>query len=399
MSDNVRLQAWQLQNLRQAFVQNATSHPLAHVERSIQKLQELIEVLRHDLNLDAFKRRKLRSSLTVRQFQSRCAKLRHKCKKLQAEVDLIEASRAINQEEPPAIVVSHLHDEASLKLRSFDLELVGWTLRARCSKVQNEVVHVKFPSGKTERPQPTRLWHFAACARAFLRMRMIGITKEVLQVTTTRPSAENAHGCSSEQRAALSSQQVRAKATKQKGFYNDKLGTVVNVLANDNFKVLLEEGDKKGEKRKCEVRFLTTIVPDPAAELPEGSELDAKLSDCWEMQITFPAQTGLDTSKYETTYGVTQIDGGVKLGFVTGSNVGSRLYLLEDENYKMFKLKNREFAVDVDASQVQCGMNGAMYFVEMDAAGGKGLGSNKALRQTVPKSEHGQLVGKDGKGM
>ena len=219
MSDNVRLQAWQLQNLRQAFVQNATSHPLAHVERSIQKLQELIEVLRHDLNLDAFKRRKLRSSLTVRQFQSRCAKLRHKCKKLQAEVDLIEASRAsaaclvhigldwlhpislrspsvscattlwlrkvrfsperaspmqgmpsqrkskevmlqslplrlqqicrVNQEEPPAIVVSHLHDEASLKLRSFDLELVGWTLRARCSKVQNEVVHVKFPSGKT----------------------------------------------------------------------------------------------------------------------------------------------------------------------------------------------------------------------------------------------------------
>eukprot|EP00913_Durusdinium_trenchii_P022880 g21482.t1 len=111
------------------------------------------------------------------------------------------------------------------------------------------------------------------------------------------------------------------------------------------------------------------------------------------------AVEGLDTSKYETTYGVTQIDGGVKLGFVTGSNVGSRLYLLEDENYKMFKLKNREFAVDVDASQVQCGMNGAMYFVEMDAAGGKGLGSNKALRQTVPKSEHGQLVGKDGKGM
>ena len=87
-------------------------------------------------------------------------------------------------------------------------------------------------------------------------------------------------------------EEVRAKATKQKGFYNDKLGTVVNVLANDNFKVLLEEGDKKGEKRKCEVRFLTTIVPDPAAELPEGSELDAKLSDCWEMQITFPAQTG-----------------------------------------------------------------------------------------------------------
>lgn len=93
MSDNVRLQAWQLQNLLQAFVQNATSHPLAHIERSIQKSRELIEVLRHDLNLDAFKRRKLRSSLTVRQFQSRCAKLRHKCKKLQAEVDLIKGEK------------------------------------------------------------------------------------------------------------------------------------------------------------------------------------------------------------------------------------------------------------------------------------------------------------------
>ena len=97
MSDNVRLQAWQLQNLRQAFVQNATSHPLAHVERSIQKLQELIEVLRHDLNLDAFKRRKLRSSLTVRQFQTCRAKLRRKCKKLQAEIDLIKVEELAGQ--------------------------------------------------------------------------------------------------------------------------------------------------------------------------------------------------------------------------------------------------------------------------------------------------------------
>ena len=31
----------------------------------------------------------------------------------------------------------------------------------------------------------TRFWHFAACARALLRMRMIGITKEVLQVTVS----------------------------------------------------------------------------------------------------------------------------------------------------------------------------------------------------------------------
>lgn len=71
--------------------------------------------------------------------------------------------------------------------------------------------------------------------------------------------------------------------------------------------------------------------------------------------------------------------GGVKLDFVTGSNVGSRLFLLEDDdNYKLFNLKNREFALDVDSSTVQCGMNGAMYFVEMAANGGKGLGANNA---------------------
>jgi len=36
----------------------------------------------------------------------------------------------------------------------------------------------------------------------------------------------------------------------------------------------------------------------------------------------------------------------VKLSFVTGTNVGSRLFLLEDDDtYKLFKLNNREFLV------------------------------------------------------
>mmetsp|Transcript_36480 Transcript_36480/g.81439 ORF Transcript_36480/g.81439 Transcript_36480/m.81439 type:complete len:797 (-) Transcript_36480:98-2488(-) len=87
----------------------------------------------------------------------------------------------------------------------------------------------------------------------------------------------------------------------------------------------------------------------------------------------------VDDAQYERTYGVTPVPGGVRLGFVTGSNVGSRLFLMEDEeNYMMFKLKNREFALDVDSSQVECGMNGAMYFVEMAQDGGKGLGNNAA---------------------
>merc|ERR1711862_55051 len=82
-------------------------------------------------------------------------------------------------------------------------------------------------------------------------------------------------------------------------------------------------------------------------------------------------------------YGVQQIQDGVKLKFVTehesGVNVGSRLYVMDDdENYKLFYLKNREFSFEVDVSELQCGMNGEMYFSEMPADGGKGLGTNNA---------------------
>merc|ERR1712226_477907 len=86
---------------------------------------------------------------------------------------------------------------------------------------------------------------------------------------------------------------------------------------------------------------------------------------------------------YENTYGVEQLSNGVRLNFVTqhqyGTNVGSRLYLMNgDDKYMMLYLKNREFAVDIDVSELYCGMNGAMYFIEMDEYGGKGLGHNNA---------------------
>merc|ERR1711971_117306 len=41
-------------------------------------------------------------------------------------------------------------------------------------------------------------------------------------------------------------------------------------------------------------------------------------------------------------------------------------------NYYMFKLKNKEFTFDVDNSQLPCGLNGALYFVEMAKDGGLG---------------------------
>lgn len=54
-----------------------------------------------------------------------------------------------------------------------------------------------------------------------------------------------------------------------------------------------------------------------------------------------------------------------------GKNIGSRVYLLESESkYQMFNLLNQEFTFDVDMSQLPCGLNGAVYFVSMDADGG-----------------------------
>lgn len=44
----------------------------------------------------------------------------------------------------------------------------------------------------------------------------------------------------------------------------------------------------------------------------------------------------------------------------------------------MFKLINKEFTVDVDVSKLPCGINGALYFVEMPANGDKGVGNNNA---------------------
>ena len=36
----------------------------------------------------------------------------------------------------------------------------------------------------------------------------------------------------------------------------------------------------------------------------------------------------------------------------------------------MFRLKNKEFTFDVDVSELGCGINGALYFVELEQDGG-----------------------------
>jgi cellulose 1,4-beta-cellobiosidase len=59
---------------------------------------------------------------------------------------------------------------------------------------------------------------------------------------------------------------------------------------------------------------------------------------------------------------------------VTNVTSGSspRVYLLEDDDtYVHFQLLNQEFSFDVDVSEVPCGINGALYFSEMNAKGDK----------------------------
>jgi cellulose 1,4-beta-cellobiosidase len=49
----------------------------------------------------------------------------------------------------------------------------------------------------------------------------------------------------------------------------------------------------------------------------------------------------------------------------------------------MFKLLNREFTFDVDVSNLPCGLNGALYFVEMEKDGGMAShATNKVLKGT-----------------
>ena len=57
-------------------------------------------------------------------------------------------------------------------------------------------------------------------------------------------------------------------------------------------------------------------------------------------------------------------------------NFGSRTYSMHsDSTYKLLKLKNKEFAYTVDDSNLECGLNGVLYFAAVNADGG-----NTAMR-------------------
>jgi cellulose 1,4-beta-cellobiosidase len=46
--------------------------------------------------------------------------------------------------------------------------------------------------------------------------------------------------------------------------------------------------------------------------------------------------------------------------------------MADDTHYQIFNLLNQELRFDVDASNLPCGINGALYFVGMDADDGMG---------------------------
>ena len=99
-----------------------------------------------------------------------------------------------------------------------------------------------------------------------------------------------------------------------------------------------------------------------------GNEWDASLCPDG---ATCAANCALDGADYSSTYGITSSGDALTLKFVTGSNVGSRVYLMSDDStYQVFKLLNQEFTFDVDMSQLPCGLNGALYPSQLDADGG-----------------------------
>lgn len=103
-----------------------------------------------------------------------------------------------------------------------------------------------------------------------------------------------------------------------------------------------------------------------------GNTWDTSICDTNAACATACAVDGAD---YSGTYGITTAGNSITLGFVTsnsnGKNVGSRNYLMADDtHYEVFKLLNQEFSITIDDSNLPCGLNGAVYFVVMDADGG-----------------------------
>ncbi|KAJ7044625.1 cellobiohydrolaseI [Mycena alexandri] len=95
---------------------------------------------------------------------------------------------------------------------------------------------------------------------------------------------------------------------------------------------------------------------------------------------TCASNCGLDGVDYAGSYGITSNGSSLALQFVTGCNVGSRVFLMSSSSqYQIFTLLNQEFTFTVDMSHLECGVNAGLYLLEMDADGGRAkFPTNKA---------------------
>ncbi len=118
------------------------------------------------------------------------------------------------------------------------------------------------------------------------------------------------------------------------------------------------------------------------------THLTPQTGDEWDTAIcpdpdTCAKNCALDGADYRGTYGINVAGDSASFKLVTvgqyDTNIGARTYVMDSPTtYKQYKLKNREFAFDVDVSAMPCGINGALYFVDMDADGGKSKYPNNA---------------------
>lgn len=95
--------------------------------------------------------------------------------------------------------------------------------------------------------------------------------------------------------------------------------------------------------------------------------------------VTCAANCAVEGVQYGPTYGITTSANALTLKFVTGTNVGSRVFLLKnDTTYQTFHPFNQEIAFTVDVSALPCGVAAALYFVGMPSDGGASYPGNAA---------------------
>ncbi|KAF8180235.1 glycoside hydrolase [Mycena galopus ATCC 62051] len=138
----------------------------------------------------------------------------------------------------------------------------------------------------------------------------------------------------------------------------------------------------------CTTQSSTIVLDSNWRWLHEGA---SGTTNCYtDTSICPDGKTCAANCALDGTYGISTSGNALTLKFVTVSqqpNIGSRVYLMapgSTTTYQTFNFNNQEFVsllqFDVDVSQLPCGLNGALYFSQMDADGGvaKSAGANKA---------------------